>query len=140
MNHVEKTVDEVPMHVKSDRTTINELVNYQNATYNSEACAYEDSVDFKATIRIKEVLTINRVNDLKERTIECVLGMIATTKVSFVVNRVPYGRAVLVAYSAKDYVKHTLVIPQVVLLSRSAAMTQCIIGCIQKLWLFITLR
>lgn len=51
---------------------------------------------------IKEVLTINRVSDLKERTIECVLGMIAIARVTFVVNRVPYGRAVLVLYSAKD--------------------------------------
>lgn len=53
-------------------------------------------------VRKKEVFTINRVNDLKERTIECALGMIAVAKVSFVVNRIPYGRAVLVAYSAKD--------------------------------------
>lgn len=67
----------VAVQVKSSRTTINKLVDQKDVTIDSKACAGKDRVILEEEAIIKEVLTINRVNDLKETTIECVLGMIA---------------------------------------------------------------
>lgn len=102
------------MEVKSGGTSINELVNRNQVATDYKLKFETDNVVNEMEVDIKEILTINRVNDPKEKSIEYVrddCNAVGVQRSLLLEIGTPYGGSVLVlhSYTVVDYRKHILI-------------------------------